>query len=70
VSYTQSDPLCAKLSTRSPRIERSQLVFTLGLMTAMAFSIRRVAHSPRCVYPLSASGACLMDVALVTTGMD
>jgi hypothetical protein len=31
-------------------IQRSQLGFTLGLMTAMAFSIRRVAPSPRCVY--------------------
>jgi hypothetical protein len=30
-------------------IQRSQLRFTLGLMTAMAFSIRRVAPSPRCV---------------------
>ena len=31
-------------------IQRSQRGFTLGLMTPMAFSIRRVAPSPRCVY--------------------
>ena len=31
-------------------IQRSQRGFTLDLMTPMAFSIRQVAPSPRCVY--------------------